>query len=109
MGELALGNSPSRWAGTGHSAAISRQASQLRGAEVPPMAILEPTLTLTRGPGFTHQVVALGRDDFRGLGVPDHQVSVRAHSHSPLPWVKIEDFGCICTGHSNELVLVHFP
>lgn len=53
--------------------------------------------------------MALGRDDFRGPGIPDDQVSIRAHSHTPLPGVKIEDFGSVCTGHSNELILVHFP
>jgi hypothetical protein len=53
--------------------------------------------------------MALGRDDFRGPGVPDDQVSIRAHGHTPLPGVKIEDFGSICAGHGNELILVHFP
>lgn len=63
----------------------------------------------TQGAGFSYQVVALGGDDSRGLGVPYDQVRVGAHSHSSFPWVKIEDLGCICTGHSNKLILVHFP
>lgn len=61
------------------------------------------------GPGCFYQVVAPGRDDFRGPGVPYDQVSIRAQGHSPLPWVKVEDFGSIRAGYSNKLILIHFP
>lgn len=48
-------------------------------------------------------------DDFRSLGVPQHQVCVGAHSHTPLPGVAVEDLGSIGAGHCYKIILIHLP
>lgn len=54
-----------------------------------------------------YYVVSLGRDCLDAVRIPDDQVGVGAHGDAPLPRVQVEDFGCICAGHSHKLVLIH--
>lgn len=51
--------------------------------------------------------MSLGRDCLDTVRIPDNQISVGAHCDTALPWVQVEDFSCVCAGHSNKLVLIH--
>ena len=68
---------------------------------------------LSRGPApnpcIAHQVVALGRDDFGDVRVPQHQVCVGAHCNAPLAGVQIKDLGSVGAGDGYKLVLIHLP
>lgn len=56
-----------------------------------------------------YRVVALGRDDFGGVWVPQQQIGVRAHGDAPFARVQVENLGGVGAGHRNKLVFVHFP
>lgn len=55
----------------------------------------------------SHQIVALGRDDLSGVGVPEHQVCVGSHSDAALTGVQVKDLGCVRAGYGHKLVLIH--
>lgn len=52
--------------------------------------------------------MALGGDDLGGVGVPQHQVCVGAHSDAALAWIQVEDLGSVGAGHGHKLVFIHF-
>lgn len=44
----------------------------------------------------------------RSFGIPNDNVSIRTDSNSPLLWVKVKNFCCICAGNSYKSVFIHF-
>lgn len=52
--------------------------------------------------------MSFGADDLGHVGVPEHEVGVRAHRDATLAWEQVVDLGCICAGHCHKLVFIHF-
>lgn len=56
---------------------------------------------------YPYYVMSLGRDCLDAVRIPDNQISIRAHCNTALPRVQVEDFSCVCAGHSHKLILIH--